>query len=914
MFTNHFIATASLALLACCSLSQAQESNAEDADNDAIVPEAITVIGTRADLASALNDKRASETISDFISSEEIGSLPDLNIGDSLQRVPGVQVQPDARGQTSSITIRGLPSRFTQIVYSGRPVLAPFGDSLGGRNFSAFIVPSSFVRKLGVAKTSRADVVEGGIAGTIDIVSRTAFSTRKNQNVSFDLRGAHESNSGDISQNFSAMYSDIFADGTLGFLVGANYVKELPETHRVRGGDYNIFQNERRGRDLNGDGDTIDEDIILRRNTVAELFDSERERVALISNLDYRPNHEWRFLADVLIAEQETNNAVAALQIDQRRNENTNSALQETILVNGFEIVSQLSTLGSRIDARGELQERKNELLVGQLAANWTPGLWDISLKAGVSSSDHVQERHRAQARGPDVPITANFNSDDQPVAFTIDDDVLAQLRDTNNYRLQSLTSAGSGTDIANSVETRDVYLDVTRDLDWGYIRNFKTGFSYTDNQFDSTRARFNLNAREIRNLGVSEFQVIAFEPGDGNYLDAADVFVPVPVGVDILSLVDTFSALGIGTDELITGDNSGVSATDNAAELIKIDEKHSVLYFMFDFGDGNDIWSGNLGLRYIHTDETRGGATIDLNSGFIREEDDTLRAVSEGTPTSLARTYSKVLPSFNLRYNLSENQIIRLGAAQTFRRPDPANLDLVVTGLSGSDDDNPNRLRVDDPNIEPFLSNNLDISWSWYFNEESLFSFAYFYKDLDSLVETQDILLEFDVTDEATGITNLEPFEVRTTTNERGVTLKGFEVQYQQPFTFLPGFLQNFGAQANYTFIDNSAPDRLQAAAEDNYNLILYYDDGRIDARLSYTFRGEYLGELGNEPNPNEIYGEREFLAGLISYQINDNFEVFLNGANLTNAAQNRFRQGPLARQYQDFGRSISLGLRGNF
>lgn len=912
MLKKTLFSTVSLVALALSGTAGAQVSTGEQAEDEAI--EEIMVTGTRADLASAVNSKRSSDVITDDIWSNDIGSLPDLNIGDSLQRVPGVQVQRNARGQTADISIRGLPSRFSQIVYNGRPVLASYGDDLGGRNFAAYIVPSSFVRKLGVAKTSRADIVEGGIAGTIDVVSRTAFDAR--DTFTFDARAIHESNSEDISEDFSAVFSKLFANETIGFLAGVSYVNELPETHRTRGGNYDISLDEvDPTRDLNGDGDFVDEDIIVRRNTVVELFDSERERIAFTSNLDYRPSDQFRLFADLLYVEQETDNAVAAFIIDQRRNPDTNGSLQETIDVNGAEIVSQLSTLGSRNDARGEWQLRENDLLVGQLSATWTPGQWEIGVKAGASKSEHNQDRYRAQSRGPSVPVTVNFNSDDQPPAFNIDDASLALLRDSSLYNLNNLTSAGSGTDINHTIETNDLYLDFRRDLDHDLLSYVKFGGSFTDNEFDSRRARFNLNSGELGAIGVTEYPVIPFEPGGGSYLDSASVFVPVPLGVDVVNVISDLAASGIGVPELIAADGGGIAAADNANELIAIDEQLTTAYFMVGFGDEDSAFSGNVGLRYLHTDEVRGGATIDLNAGFIREADgETLRPVSEGTPTTLDRTYDEWLPSLNLSYVIGDDHVIRFGAAKVIRRPDPQNLDLVVSGLNGGDVENPNRLRVDDPGIEPYLSNNFDLAWSWYFGEQSLVSLAYFYKDLDSLIDDKDILLNFDVTDEVTGATNSEEFEVRTTTNDEGVRLKGVEVQYQQPFTFLPGFWSNFGTQVNYTYINNSAPDRLQAAAEDNYNIVVYYDDGRFDARLSFTYRGEYLGEPGNAPNPDEYFAPTEYLVGRVSYKISDRFEIFANGANMTNDALNRYREGPLVRQYADFGVRYSIGLRGRF
>ena len=259
----------------------------------------------------------------------------------------------------------------------------------------------------------------------------------------------------------------------------------------------------------------------------------------------------------------------------------------------------------------------------------------------------------------------------------------------------------------------------------------------------------------------------------------------------------------------------------------------------------------------------------------------------------------------------VNDNHVIRFGAARVIDRPAPDQLDLVVTGLRGALDED-NEISFNDPNLDPFESTNIDLSWSWYYDDEALFGVAVFQKDLKSLIGRRTIQLDFPVTE--SGVTNDEVFLVTTDTNDTGVKLKGVEFQIQQPFTGLPGLLQHTGIKANYTFIDNSAPDRLRAAAEDNYNAVLYFDNGVVDARLSYTYRGEYLFNVPIGTSPAEIFEEREFLAVNVSYRVNDNIEVFVNGSNLTDNAGNRFHEGGLARQFQDFGRSVTFGITGRY
>ena len=315
--------------------------------------------------------------------------------------------------------------------------------------------------------------------------------------------------------------------------------------------------------------------------------------------------------------------------------------------------------------------------------------------------------------------------------------------------------------------------------------------------------------------------------------------------------------------------------------------------------------------MRYVNTDETVGGNSIDIDAGFVRDpEDGSLTPVRIGE-TRRGREYKDVLPSLNLRFDVADDHVFRLGLARTIERPAPAQLDLVVSGLRGGLGED-NEISFNDPALDPFRSDNLDVSWSWYYSDEALFSLAYFHKDMESLINQQTIQLELPVT--TNGVTADEVFFVDTETNDSGVELSGIEVQIQQPFTSLPGLLQHTGIKANYTYIDNSAPDRLRAAAEDNYNIVLYFDNKVLDARLSYTFRGDYLFDTAIGSTPPEIFQEREFLAVNVTYHINDNLELFLNGSNLTDDPGNRIHEGGLARQYQDFGRAITVGVTGHY
>ena len=231
-----------IAVMMAYGVSDIDRVRAQEAGEPAL--EEVVVVGTRADLGAAIDFKRASDTIVDAISASDIGKMPDQNIADSLQRVPGVQIQRN-RGQAEEITIRGLQGRYTQTLVNGRPITTVFSDSLSNRNFQAYIMPSAFVSRLAVHKSGKADIQEGGIAGSVDIVTQRALEIGERRfNVS--ANGNWDGNNGEIGSDVTAMYADIFADDTLGIVLGVNLVDEDQGLHRDRGGRYRRARNEAR--------------------------------------------------------------------------------------------------------------------------------------------------------------------------------------------------------------------------------------------------------------------------------------------------------------------------------------------------------------------------------------------------------------------------------------------------------------------------------------------------------------------------------------------------------------------------------------------------------------------------------------------------------------------------------------------
>jgi TonB-dependent receptor len=208
------------------------------------------------------------------------------------------------------------------------------------------------------------------------------------------------------------------------------------------------------------------------------------------------------------------------------------------------------------------------------------------------------------------------------------------------------------------------------------------------------------------------------------------------------------------------------------------------------------------------------------------------------------------------------------------------------------------------------------------------------FYKDIDSYIQTLRTSVPYNETGLPLSLlpsnfTGTEVFQVTTPVNTKGGPLKGYEINYQQPFTFLPGIGRNFGTLLNYTYVKSSieyliSPTATGTITDDllnlsprSWNATLYYDDGRFHARASAAFRTSFLTRVPGQNN-NDVEGKNSTINvdASISYRYNKNVQFVLEGVNLTNEVNDQFisRARNSAVVYSVTGREFLFGVRVSF
>lgn len=901
---------ASTALLP--TLAHAEGAEADLADEG----DAIVVSGIRASLDSALNVKREAATVVDAISSEDIGHYPDVNIAESVQRISGVQINR-ARGEGQSVNIRGLPATFTLTTLNGRSVANALSsaDATTSRAFDFTVLAPEFVRRLEVYKAPTSDIEEGGLSGTVNIRTPRALEIGK-RILAGSLQGEFEGNSGKVSPRASLLFSDTFADNRLGLTLGLSYSKRRPETHSMSQGY--TYQTEGSGvtsgsgaADLDGNG-VIEPEVGVRIPSTLfyYIFQEERERYAATSSIEFQATDSLKLYAEGLYSRLAVkavrNESIAYINNSRGLLDAQSELLEGHPTVTGFHL--------SRLDQRGNgrFEDRSGDLYTISGGAEWQNDGWTLRLEGTYSSSqqnrNHLTIATLAVGEGR---FTTSTDAQLPSIEFL---GAFAQgWQNPANYAVASI----NGEYLRKSTDRLwDTRFDAIREFGDQGITRIAFGARYADRAQYQSNGRLTITPAGVSRLygglpaGVSAGSFSA-EPlmqlvtaGRGRFLSSYSGSASFPTefwASDTRGFISQFTPA-----ELIAAG----AYTNDATGIIDVGEKTLAGYARGDFAF--DRLSGNLGLRVVRTWQETVGVSPDLTGITYQPDAGGITTVPAAAALTVKRGYTDFLPSLNLKFEASDRLQLRLGLSRTMARPDLSQISptTVVAGFSRT-------ITQKNPYLDPFRANNLDLTAEWYFGKGAVIGASAFYKDIRSLIRTEVTTGNYPITvirsDGSQSIADLT-FQVNSIGNGKGVKIKGFELYYQQAFTFLPAPFDGFGASANYTFIDNSDPEQLTAASRNNYNLSGYYEKGPVGVRLSYSWRGSYLSAAGSDTAFGTVTKAFGTLDGSASFKVSENVSLSLEAINILDSAQRTTFTPGLPNGYVDSGRRLLFGARATF
>ncbi|PJI88392.1 TonB-dependent receptor [Sphingomonas koreensis] len=334
------LAAVSAAALSIPGIAQAQDAAAA-ADATVGQEDEILVTGIRASQARAIDVKREADSVVDAISAEDIGKLPDRTISDSLQRIPGIQIRRDA-GEGGQINIRGLPQVTTLL--NGEEFLGANSVTTVQPNFTD--IPSQLFAGATVFKSPTASLQQGGLSGTVDLLTRRPFSLPNGLTVA----AAAEAQYGDKTKKWNPSFNGLVAynSGRFGILVSAAYSKvdlsnsyngiqsygvglseeglDLEQQALGSQGDFAVGNNgvsrgtpvrnaagTITGFDMNGDGDADDAFITAQSHTVWNRITS-RERFGGNISLQFELSDTLKLTADAFYTKQTQYDRTAGFQ------------------------------------------------------------------------------------------------------------------------------------------------------------------------------------------------------------------------------------------------------------------------------------------------------------------------------------------------------------------------------------------------------------------------------------------------------------------------------------------------------------------------------------------------------------------------------------------------------------------------
>ncbi|WP_294330346.1 TonB-dependent receptor [uncultured Sphingomonas sp.] len=872
-------ATSALALsLATLAPAYAQTSaSPQDAQP---AGEEIVVNGSYArSLAAATEAKRRADYGLDSISSTDIGKFPTQNVAEALQLVTGVAITRP-RGEGLYVSVRGLGPQFQSTLLNGRPValndLVENGGA-NGRQFRFEMLPAEFVSNIDVVKTPTSDMTEGALGGNIDVRTFRPFDV--GNKITANLRGTYTTQTKKVKPNATLIGSHTFGD-TFGILVGAQYWGKSVRNDRFMNFGWNLdkFTKPAQGGLAPG--------FYTPTRTRPTIETEDRKRISGLVSAQWRPTPELETTLDVLATRLDVAYDEFGLDIypdDTSVAGHTPKIDPSSIKLQGNTIVG--ATINDvRFMASREYSLNRHDLLTIGLKQTWNHDRFHVTANLNWSSAHSF---HPSNAEGT-VRSRAVFFAPltyDGSAGYKITPTLTTPVDVTNpaNYQLFTFNIAPKNSKDWDKFARLDGAYDVG-----GFLRKIAVGAEYHWRKRDYWRRDYlvtSSNGQPLTSLGAGAYQQIPYD----DFLSGVGGNSPRTWLVPVTATY--YNALFNNTIA-----NAPLTAGDLAASF-KTTEKTASAYARLDYGTmlGGVELIGNVGIRYVHTDQNATGY---------------LRTGNNVSPVAFPKTFNDWLPSFNLKAELTKTLIARFAASRVLTRPnvtDSAPRITVSTDAPTASGGNPQLL--------PFLATQFDGALEWYFNPKGALTGAVFYKAMDNYITAQNV--NIDIPGRGTVL-------LSTQVNGGNAKVYGVEAAYNQVFSFLPAPFDGLGMQTSYTHTSVKANytagarpivDQLIGLSKNSFNVVGFYEKGPISTRLSYVWRDRYLSGTGSTTQAPTYTAPFGTLDGSIGYKLLPNVQLSVEAINLSGAklytyndASSRFGE------INYYGRTFLFGVRAEF
>jgi TonB-dependent receptor len=878
----------------------AQQASGTPASDTTV--EEVVVPGYVKALKVARTIKKDSVIQKDVIVAEDIAKFPELNLAESLQRVPGVQITREA-GEGRRISLRGLGPDFSRVQLNGMEVLGNVDsaqDSRGQRSrdraFDFNIFASELFSKVEVEKTFQAAQKEGGMAGTIGLFTARPFDYAPGFTGVVSFKGGTNDYTLDFQSRTVALFSQNW-DNKFGVTFSAAYGRRntTEQGHNTynynqpsasdqaalvaSGVDISHLTAAQQAKFLSGD-------LLFADGNRISSWDAKQERLGLTGAVQWRPADNLLLTLDVLHSEFTTHrdelhlatrplNGPGSGAIDGPAGAPWPAIFQQASVVNNLawdsnNYVTMTDVTGVTFGSEHRRELNESRFTMGELTGTWdATDRLSIDGHAGLEKSTYdtpYDDKLYMRAKGNQI---ANYGPNGQSASFQYPG---WNMTDPANYAMDDFyyRAFNNGSKLGEGV----LNLHYRASEVW----TLRAGVAYHHFSQDGANYYYdgNVNGTNGETQGTSVADITdVFTNSFGSWLigDYAKAFAKYNEYHRLGPKPDGTGGVLQDIEQVFTVTESTVS------EYVQADWDSHLFGKRF---------RGNIGLRGYQTD-TR-------STGKIETSIPGNNYVYLGT-ADVKGHYSGVLPAMNSVLELSPELLLRFAAGQNLNRP---TLGSIAAQGSASQDTASSNISVSrgNPNLKPFTDTTLDFAVEYYFGKVGLLSAGVFQKWIKNYIGSETLHnipfsqtgVPFDMIPGATPDTIVTDFTMPI--NIPGTkSLTGVELAAQTQFSFLPAPFNNLGAVANYTYVN--ADYTLTGFSKDSYNATLYYETVGYGARVSVSHRSRwYTGYDNSSPTSTGTQGFEgsTYVDAAAFYNLTPKIQFTFDAINLTNQTDTQF------------------------
>jgi iron complex outermembrane recepter protein len=870
-----------------------------DAAANAVNLNAVTVQALRESLSSAQQIKQDSRMVVDSIVAEDVGKLPDNSVADALQRITGVQVAQGFQGETTSVVIRGLPNVATTL--NGREIFSGVGRAFAFQN-----LPATAVKALNVYKSSEASMIDGGIAGVVDMqLYRPLDFDGSRVSATFNETHSHYADKNDPQGSLLLSNRWHTDAGEFGALLNVGASEQHYEYNAVWA-DYPKVLTGANGDPIR----TSSGDLISAPNGFGADYNlGKRKREEANYALQWKPNDNTEFYVEGLY---------------DWMNDQYNQPYFFSFPTGAIDPSSV--TVGNNCYAN----QQTGSAYYGQRICDATSATWSGNSYAATSTQAHQEHGHDIQNsigakwHEDKLSLSTDFSWNSTSFneqTFIIDTFLKGPITTVWSGNQGSHTNWG----LAGNPETdpSNFYLNglfqtwnnqKAKQFAWRADGNYDFAgdfFQYADFglRYSNHKAQY-VGSVEISTPPPGGTGDIPGNPNPANQVVArfpSDYFTAMPSTSALPTnwLTGSYSYLTNNADALraLYGLPTGL-APENPGRYYQIKEQAIAGYLQVAYG--NDLFGmpfdGLMGFRMERNLRRLNAYSYNADTNIY-------------TPISAGTNAPVYLPNLSFNLHMTDQLQLRLVAAKTITYPDFGQLNPSIS-LNPPTINRAGAAASGNPNLTPIKSTNYDASLEYYFGQSSYVSANAFYRDIKGYIQNY-------VTDVTIGGL---PYQLSSPQSAGSGHLDGAEVAYQQFFDFLPGAFNGLGVQLNYTYIEGStrspqyiggpvvaAP--LQNVSKNNGNAVLMYEKYGVSDRLAYNYRSHYIDGFNavNVAGVNDWIKPANQVDFSLAYDFTKNLTGVFNATNILGANLHQYFGDGTSRprdiRYQD--RSVGVGIR---